>query len=369
MTNIISPNTGSIAGEPDTHAKTELSSRKDERLGVALVGLGNYSTGQLAPALAETKHCRLAGLVSGSREKLNAWSAKHGLDESRLFTYDTFDEITDHQDIDIVYIALPNALHAEFVVRAARAGKHVICEKPMATSVEDCRRMIDACDEVGVRLSMGYRLHFEPYNQEMMRLGQHREMGLVKKIIARDGMDVGEKNQWRLKKSLAGGGALMDVGIYCVQGALYTLGELPIGVSAEFAKKVDHERFADVEEGIRWTMYFESGATATCETSYSKDFDFLKAETDSDWFMLEPAYAYGGIKGKTSVGRMDFIDVNQQAAQMDDFAVCIKTNAPTRVPGEMGMRDVEILMAIYEAARSGKKVELHLREFEALVEM
>lgn len=369
MSNVISSNTGRIAQEPETTHSPNPIEDENRRLGVALVGLGAYSEKQLAPALQETMHCRLAAVVSGSREKLEKWGKKYNLDPSCLYTYENFDDIASNEQIDVVYIVLPNSMHAEYVIRAARAGKHVICEKPMATSVEECQQMIDACRQAGVQLSIGYRLHFEPYTQEMMRLGQQQLMGPVHKVIARDGMDVGEKDQWRVKKALAGGGPLMDVGIYCVQGVLYTLGELPVAVTARYADVTDAERFQDVEEGLVWTMYFESGAIAECETSYSKELNLLRAETGTGWFMLEPAYEYGGLKGKTSEGAMNFAEINQQAAQMDDFAVCIKTNTPTRVPGEMGLRDVQILRAIYEAAETGKKVGLQFRHMESLVEM
>jgi predicted dehydrogenase len=260
-------------------------------------------------------------------------------------------------------------MHAEFVIRAAQAGKHVICEKPMATTVEDCQRMIDACKEAGVKLSMGYRLHFDPFNKEMMRLGQNRILGSVNRVIAKHSMDVGDKNQWRMDKELAGGGPLMDVGIYCVQGVLYTVGELPTSVSARFLPKKDPEKFDAVEEGIEWELDFPGGTKAICESNYRKGADLLRAETESGWFELQPAYAYGGLKERTSEGHMIIPAINQQAAQMDDFALCIQNNRETRVPGEMGLRDMQILLAIYQSARTGRKVELHLEAFENLIEI
>lgn len=341
---------------------------KNERLGVALVGLGTYSGEELAPALAETSYCRLAGVVSSDQAKAEDYCKKHQIDKKNIYSYETFDEITNNEDIDIVYIVLPNAKHAEFTIRAAQAGKHVICEKPMATTVEDCQRMIDACRNAGVKLSIGYRLHFEPFNQEMMRLGQHRPLGQVKRLVGKNGMDVGKPDQWRLNRELAGGGPLMDVGIYCVQGVIYTLGELPVAVRARYSKKTDPEKFKEVEEGIEWEMEFPSGVVALCETSYSKEFNLLRADTEKGWFQLQPAYEYRGLKGETSVGPMDFPKVSQQARQMDDFAQAIIEDRESIVSGEMGMRDVEILLAIYRAADSGDRVELHLEKYEALIE-
>ena len=338
------------------------------KLGVALVGLGEYSTKQLGPALKATKHCYLAGVVSGDEQKRKKWQAAYNLAPGSLYSYDNFEEIENDPAIDIVYIVLPNALHAEFAIRAARAGKHVICEKPMAITVEQCQQMIDACRNNGVKLSIGYRLHFDPYNKEMMRLGQQQELGHVRNLIAYNSMEIGPPGQWRLKKALAGGGPLMNNGIYCVQAAQYIMGELPIAVKAAFLPVTDPGKFSEVEEGIWWEMEFSGRVLAHCESSYSMNDNLLRAEADYGWFELEPAYEYKGLDGFSSAGPLRFQPVNQQAAQMDDFALCIKNNRESRVPGEMGLRDVQIMQAIYESARTGKKIALQLEAFESLVE-
>ena len=377
MSNIISSLSGNAAEEAPIDGPLETASMPESKdlpavenkLGVALVGLGTYSTAQLAPALLETAYCRLAGVVSGSAEKRDQWKLRYQLPENNVYGYDNFDEIASNRDIDIVYVVLPNSMHAEYVIRAARAGKHVICEKPMATSVDDCHRMINACREAGVKLSVGYRLHFDSFNQEMMRLGQKKIFGSVSTIMARHGMKVGSKDQWRLDKQLAGGGPLMDLGIYCTQGALYTSGELPVAVNARFLPKTDKQKFSSVEEGIEWEMEFPSGVKAVCQSSYSEEGDLLRAEASRGWFELQPAYAYNGLNGKSSEGVMMITPLNQQAAQMDDFALCVQNNSETRVPGEMGLRDVQILYAIYESAESGRRVELHLDEFQRLIEI
>lgn len=327
-----------------------------KKLGIALVGLGGYSTGQLAPALQETKHCYLAGIVTGTPEKATRWKQQYNIPDKNIYNYQNFDSIKDNPDIDIVYVVLPNAMHAEFVIRAAKAGKHVICEKPMAISVEECDQMIAACKESGKMLSIGYRLHFEPHNLEMMRLGKEKSFGAIKKMRAEDGM--GDVKGWRLDKELAGGGPLMDLGIYCVQGIRYTSGLEPIAVKAVEGLKKDKEKFKEVEESLTWQMEMPDGLIAQCKCSYSEDMNLLRAEAEKGWFELSPAYAYGGIKGKTSSGDMDFPQVNQQARQMDDFAIAVSTNRPSPVPGEMGRQDVRILMAIYESMRTGKRVEV-----------
>ena len=161
----------------------------------------------------------------------------------------------------------------------------------------------------------------------------------------------------------------MDLGIYCVQGALYTTGELPVAVNARFLPKTDTKKFSEVEEAIEWEMEFPSGVKALCQCSYSKEGDQLKAEASRGWFEIKPAYAYDGLKGKTSEGLMMITSINQQAAQMDDFALCIQNNRVTRVPGEMGLRDMEILHAIYDSAEKESRVELRLDEFKKLIEI
>jgi predicted dehydrogenase len=327
-----------------------------KKLGIALVGLGGYAGGQLAPALQETEHCYLAGIVTGTPQKAIDWKAKYNIPDTNIYNYEKFDEIVHNKDIDIVYVVLPNAMHAEYVIRAAKAGKHVICEKPMAITVEECDKMIAACKDAGKMLSIGYRLHFEPYNQEMMRLGTKKVFGKIKTIEAHDGM--GDTSGWRLDKKLAGGGPLMDVGIYCVQGCRYTTGLEPIAVTAIEGPKTKPEKFKTVEESLSWTMEFPDGSIANCKTSYTKDMNLLQANAEKGWFKLAPAYPYRGQQGETSEGKMEFPSVNQQARQMDDFALCILEGRPTPVPGEMGRQDVKILQAIYKSMESKQRVAI-----------
>lgn len=331
------------------------------KLGVALVGLGSYSTNQLAPALQQTKSCRLTGIVTGSPEKIPVWQRQYGIPDKNVYNYDNFDTIKDNPDIDIIYIVLPNGLHAEYTVRAAQAGKHVICEKPMAVSVSECEEMIEACRKADKKLSIGYRLHFEPYNKEMMRLGQNQVYGKVEFVKGKNGMIVPE-GTWRTDKELAGGGPLMDLGIYCVQAAIYTSGKKPVAITAHEGEKTQPEKFSEVEQSIHWRMEFPDGLVANCDSSYSERMDLLRADAEKGWFELSPAYTYTGKQGRTSDGPMNFSQVFEQVYQMDDFADCIINNRQSPVPGEMGLRDVKILMAIYEAARTGKRVELNLED-------
>lgn len=324
------------------------------KLGIALVGLGKYSTEQLAPALQETTHCYLAGIVTGTPAKAKEWKSKYDIPAENIYDYQNFESIRNNPAIDIVYIVLPNSMHEEYVIKAARAGKHVICEKPMAITVEECDRMIAACKEAGRMLSIGYRLHFEPYNKEMMRLGRERAFGNITSMRAENGMKSVEG--WRLDRQLAGGGPLMDVGIYCVQGIRYTTGMEPIAVRAQEGPKKDKEKFKTVEESLTWQMEMPGNIIAECKTSYSEDMDLLRGEAEKGWFELSPAYDYNGLSGRTSADKMKLPQINQQAAQMDDFAQAIKENRPTPVPGEMGRQDVKILQAIYKAMETGERI-------------
>jgi predicted dehydrogenase len=331
----------------------------ERKLGVALVGLGKYSTGQLAPALQQTKLCQLVGIVTGSPAKAAKWKEQYQLADKNIYNYKTFDRIVDNPDIDVVYVVTPNALHAEFAVRAAQAGKHVMCEKPMATTVADARRMIAASKKAGKQLSIGYRLHFEPHHQEMMRLGQKQAYGKINHLLSDNGFRFNNDTPWRVSKSLAGGGPLMDMGIYCLQGCLYTKGQVPLSVTAKFDPKGDNPLFREVESGMSWQLNFADGSTADCHTSYAENLSGrLRAEATNGWFELQPAFNYGGLAGQTSKtpNALDLPNLNQQAAQMDDFADCILHNKPTRVPGEMGLRDVQLLLAIYRAAETGQKI-------------
>jgi predicted dehydrogenase len=327
------------------------------KLGIALVGLGGYAGGQLAPALQQTEHCYLAGIVTGTPSKAEEWKTKYTIPSANIYDYKSFDKIKDNPDIDIIYVVLPNNMHAEYTIRAAQAGKHVICEKPMAITVADCDKMIAACNKAGKMLSIGYRLHFEPYNLEMARLGQQKVFGNLKKLSSGFGFNA-PKGIWRLNKEMAGGGPLMDVGIYCIQGFCYTTGNEPIAVRAQEGPKTDPDRFAEVEQSLTWQFEMPGNVIAEGRSSYAEGMNILRAEAENGWFELTPAFNYGGLKGSTSKGIMDFPRVNQQAKQMDDFASAIINKRPGKVPGEMGRRDVKLLQAIYEAMRTGQRIEI-----------
>ncbi len=329
------------------------------KLGVALVGLGGYSTGQLGPALRETKHCRLAGVVTGDAAKGARWAREHGFSEKNVWHYDTMDRIAGHPDIDIIYIVTPPGLHAEHAIAAAKTGKHVICEKPMANTVAECDAIVAACQEAGVRLSIGYRLHFDPYHEELRRLVRTKEFGPFMKMGGVFAFRMGTW-AWRAEKKRGGGGPLMDLGVYLIQESCMAAGAVPVAATGRERPKTRPDFFRDVEEGIDFTLEFADGARSECFTSYNDSGNRFRAEAAGGWFQVEPAFSYRGLRAATSRGPLSFEPpVNQQALQMDGFAACVRDGLQTRVPGEMGRRDMAIVEAIYaSAAAGGQRLEL-----------
>ena len=343
-----------------------------KKLNIALCGLGNYA-GYLAEGLKVSQYCRLAGIVTGHPAKAEAWKKEYNIPDKNIYNYQNFDEIKNNPDIDLVYVVLPNFMHKEYTVRAAKAGKHVICEKPMAISVEDCEEMISACKNAGVQLAIGYRLHYEPYNLEMKRLGQEKVFGQVRLVEAslgyrtydftdkaETGFDINDDAQWRLNKTKAGGGPLINLGIYCIQCCRYILGEEPVSVTAQFGKINNKIRFAQVEETITWQMEFPNSIITNCTSSYAFGIDRFFASADDGWFELSPAISYGPFRGRTSKGELSFPDINQQAAQLDGIGKLILENEPlpTHITGEEGIKDVKIIQAVYKAAATENKVML-----------
>jgi predicted dehydrogenase len=350
---------GAAALTPALSYLRACSPRKSKnKLGVALVGLGSYSTTQLGPALQKTKNCYLAGIVTGTPAKERTWADQYNIPQKNIYNYQNFDNIASNPDIDIVYVVLPVSMHKEFTIRAAQAGKHVISEKPMAISVTDCEEMISACRKAGKKLSIGYRLRFDPYNREMMRLGQQKIYGKPLQIDCANGLLYkDDPNAWRLKKAMAGGGGLMDMGIYCIQAARYVTGEEPAYVTAR-EEKTKPELFKEVDETVYFNLEFPSGCIAKGTSSFNREVSSLQVKAEKGEFGLAHAYWYSGEEGSTPDGQMNFSPVNQQVLQMDDFADCVMHNKNTIVPGEMGLQDIKIVEAIYRSIASGKKEKI-----------
>jgi predicted dehydrogenase len=324
----------------------------------ALVGLGRLSTNQIAPALQKTKHAKLVGIVTGTPAKEKIWADKYGIEKQNIYNYENYDELAENESIDVVYIVLPNSMHKEFTIRGAEAGKHVLCEKPMANSSVDCQAMIDACRQQNRKLAIGYRCQFEPHHLRCRELARSGKFGPLKAIEAGFGFKIGDPNQWRLKADMAGGGALMDVGIYALQACRFLTGEEPVAITAQ-ETKTDKKKFAEVDETITWTMTTASGVNCYCSTTYAfGGINRFNAYGDKGSFGLDPAYSYNGIKGSSSDGPIDLPQVDQFATEMDAFARCILDDRESSVPGEEGLRDLLAIEAIYQSIRSGQRVAL-----------
>lgn len=331
--------------------------QKKDKLGVALVGLGYYSTDLLAPALQLTRHCRLAGIVSGTPSKIEDWKAKYKLADKNCYSYDTFDSIADNPDIDVVYVVLPPSMHAEYTIRAAKAGKHVFCEKPMAPSVSDCRNMIDACNKNKVKLAIGYRMHHEPNTRKVMEFVKKQTYGKPVKIMAEAGYVDPRTDHWKQKKAL-GGGVMGDMGVYPLNAARYTSGLEPIAVTAR-ASTTRPEIYKEVEETMDFELEFPGGASAVCQASFGRNVNRLQADYTKGWIKLEPFSSYSGAVGLTSDGiKLNAPIENEQATQMDDDALAIMNNKPFLAPGEEGLKDIVVVEAIYRSVAAKGKVKI-----------
>ncbi|MGY5847746.1 Gfo/Idh/MocA family protein [Salegentibacter sp. HM20] len=328
--------------------------KKKEKLGVALVGLGNYSRTQLAPALQETKFCELRGIVTGSPEKIPQWQKKYGIKDSNVYNYGNMHEIANNPDIDVIYIVLPTGLHAEYAIKAAEAGKHVWCEKPMARTATECREIIEACNRNKVKLSIGYRMQHEKNTQTIMNWAKTKPFGKIENLKAEAGYYGDPVNPWKLKKEM-GGGAMYDMGVYPLNAARYSTGLEPIAVSASHSTNRP-EIFTEVDETTSFDLEFPNGIMANCKTSFGENLNTLEINCENGWYYLRPFQSYSGVKGETSDGQiLSPFGKNQQAAQMDDDALAILEDRPVMVPGEDGLKDIVILEKIYESAANGSK--------------
>lgn len=340
------------------HVADLLAQNRGRKLGIAILGLGGYATNQLGPALRETKLCELTAVITGHPEKGTKWAADYNLKPGNIYTYDTMDRIADNRHIDIVYVVTPPALHPDFTIRAANLGKHVISEKPMATSVRDCDLMIAACKNAKVQLGIGYRMQYDLFRKELMRLARELDFGPFMKISGEFSFVMNQR-QWRVEKKLAGGGPMMDLGIYVVQSASMAANAYPISVTAAEEPKLRPDFFNEVEETIRFTLFFPNGAKCDGVTSFNRSGNVFKAEAPKGWYEItRSAYNYNGAVGQTSRGSMNYQWINQQAAQMDDFADCVLTGRKTPVSGEMGRTHMAVITAVYESARTGKIVRV-----------
>jgi glucose-fructose oxidoreductase len=353
-------------------AATTLAGRKLEaqrvpeppgkKLGWAIVGLGSLAINQILPAFARCEQSRVTALVSGHPDKARKLATRYGVPEAHLYTYDTFDRLRDDPDVDIVYVVLPNGMHAEYTVRAAKAGKHVLCEKPMANTPAECQQMIDACRQASRTLMVAYRLRYEPFNRALIKVAREKEFGPLKLVLADAGFSIGDPAQWRLNRALAGGGSLMDIGIYALNAARYLTGEEPTEVHAMEYTTPGDPRFKEVEETLTFQLRFPGGVLANCTSSYGAPANRFRVIGTTGWAELEPALIYSNLRMRAGTGGR--VEERQQpvvdhfAAEMDHLSDCVTKGAAPLTPGEEGLRDLRIMMAIYESARERRLVRL-----------
>jgi len=356
-------------GRPFPEAQVQMPLPPGERLGWCVVGLGSFALNQVIPAITRSQTCRLAGLVSGNADKARRVAQRYGVPGSSLYDYQGFDRIAQDDGIDVVYIVLPNGLHAEYTIRAHQAGKHVMCEKPMAATVEECRRMIAAARQADRKLMIAYRAHFEPHNERALQMKRQGAFGDVK-LVTGDTMralDLSRpRDEWRVLRDLAGGGSMMDIGIYALNGALYFLEEVPVALVASIHNPPDDVRFRQVEDVMTVQMRFASGALANLSTAYTMQENRIQILGTRGTALLNPATSYHGnmlFETGPEVGTRR-VPVGQPAArqftgELDHLSRAIREDFQPATPGEMGLRDVALIHAMYASAERGTWVDLN----------
>lgn len=331
-------------------------------LRVAIMGLGSYAN-RVAEAMQSCKMAKVTGVISGTPAKINTWQKQYNIPDGNCYNYSNFDAVKHNLEIDAVYVITPNALHHEQVIRVAKAGKHVICEKPMAVNAKEGAEMVAACKQANVKLLVGYRMHFEAKTLEIIRMRNEGGLGKILFFQGLCGFKIGDPNQWRLNRQLAGGGSLMDIGIYAINGARYMVGEDPVWVTAQ-ETKTDPKKFKEgVDETIQFQLGFPSGAVASCLSTYNmNNLDRFFLNGEKGFAELQPSTGYGPIKGRTSQGELTQQHITHQTVQMDEMAGIILQGKQPMVPvdGEEGLKDLKIIDSIYLAVKTGKKVKLKL---------
>lgn len=344
------------ASEPDAAPASSPKTSVNRKLGIALLGLGNYAKGQIAPALQNTQHCELRGIITGSPEKIPEWQRKYGVKDENVYSYDNMDELADNDEIDVVYVITPTATHKDFSVRAARAGKHVWCEKPMAMDPAECQEIIDACAANDVRLSVGYRMLHEPNTQDFIALSQQKAFGAFTGAVAEAGYGGSDPptDYWRGQRAM-GGGALYDMGVYSVNGLRYGLQMAPVAVLS-----ARQERPTEVDVTTEFELEYPDGLRATGWTSVVEKRNRLRIEATDGWHEMQPMQPYNGVEGTTSAGTVlgPPIEGKQQTLQMDNDALAILNGTPVLAPGSMGKADVAVIRAVIESAETGRRVSV-----------
>jgi len=325
------------------------------KTGYCVIGLGRIA-GHFMPAVRNTTTSQITGLVSGHRDKAERIAAQYGVPPSSIYNYESFDEIARNPAIDAVYVALPNSMHSEYTIRAAKAGKHVLCEKPMSTDVATAEAMIAACKAARVKLMVAYRCHYEPTNLKAIQLIRQGALGQVQAIESSFGFNIAP-GEWRLSKKLAGGGPLFDVGIYSLNACRYLTGEEPEHIAANASVIDQDSRFNEVEENVSWTMKFPSGIVASCNTTYGANMEgFYRVHGSKGWLEVDSAFVYEGLWLRADYAGVQLDELNPARdpshfqAEAEHFSQCIQNELEPRSPGEEGLRDMRYITQIYRSA-------------------
>ena len=333
------------------------------KTGYAVVGLGNIARNSILPAFAHCKRAKLVALVSRDKKKAAELSAKFKAASS--YRTADYQNCLANPEISAVYIATPPGEHEEVTVRAAEAGKHVLCEKPLAATAAQSARMVEACQRHGVLLMTAYRKYFEPstlYLKSLVRKGALGRIDMIHTSFS-ERFNPSIAPAWLLDPALAGGGPMMDLGVYCVNTSRWLAGEDPVEATAQ-AWRHDKRRFKDVEEGVTFRLDFPSGLIVQGSSTYTAAMSsFLFVQGTKGWVSLSPAYPFdeerrvtGKIAGRPVDLRFQVMD--EFALEIDAFASAIQKKGTVEPDGEQGHRDMIILQAIYESARVHKPVPI-----------
>jgi predicted dehydrogenase len=347
----------------DAQAEVKVPDPPGRKLGWAIVGLGNLAINQILPAFAKCEKSKPVAFVSGHADKANKLALRYGVNPKNIYNYENYDSIKNNSEVDVIYIVLPNGMHAEYTVRGLEAGKHVLTEKPMANTPAECQQMVNTAKQANRKLMVAYRCRYEPYNQEAIRIARSQELGPTQMILADAGFTIEDPSQWRLNKKLAGGGSLMDIGIYALNASRYLTGEEPAEVNAMMYSRPGDPRFKEVEEHVTFQLRFPSGILANCSCSYGyfhqSHFRVMGTEARLE---MDPATWYTGlrmwIERDNTIEQRDLPVVDHFASEMDHMSDCVMNDKQPLTPGEEGLRDLTLIQAIYRAAQSGGVVKL-----------
>ncbi len=336
---------------------------ESQRVGFAIVGIGKLSAEQLIPAIRTGQDAYVAALVTGDVEDTLQFSRAYDLADDDVYHYDDFEALAQRDDVQAVYIVLPNSMHREFVERAAKIGKHVLCEKPLASNLEDAKAMVKACKKAKVLLMTAYRIQYTPHHWEAKKTIAAGKLGQLKVMDSIHTHVEPDPTVWRLDEALAGGGPVMDIGIYSINTLRFLTGLEPQWVFAQGYQPKNDPRFAEVEESMSIMLGFEGGLIANILTSYgAQSVSTVHVLGDAGAAVLDPAFAYRGIElsirnDKAQVAPQ-FAAYDQFGLEIDHFAQCVRSGKTPYTPGEEGVQDHRIFEAVYKSARKGKRVEL-----------